>query len=64
MLSQTKTLPVSTNLDTSNHHADRLFFYCHQLNISVENLRDSINKYESYKENKKNTLIGSTNDRD
>ena len=32
---------------------EKLFFYCHQLSASVEGLKDSINRYESYKQSKK-----------
>lgn len=32
---------------------EKLFFYCHQLSASIENLKASINKYEKHKQTKK-----------
>ena len=54
-LVSTVTLP-----DVNELYSDRLCFYCTQLSMSVENLRGSINRYESYKESKKSSsVIGS-----
>jgi len=45
---------TSMNLDMDfNYSAERLFFYCTQLSSSVEHLRDSIDRYETYKNRKK-----------
>jgi hypothetical protein len=53
-LVSTATLPAADEL-----YSDRLCFYCTQLSMSVENLRGSINRYESYKESKRNSTLGS-----
>ena len=42
-------------MDTSSLYSDKLLFYCTQLSRSVETLRGSINKYESYREAKKHS---------
>ena len=45
-----------------NTQLEKLFSCCNTLNDSVKILKDSINRYEAYKEKKKISIVDSAND--
>lgn len=52
---------LTPDLD-SDSHLEKLFFYCQQLSISVETLKNTIDRYERYKTQRQQLALECIND--